>query len=104
MGIFLVFLAGALFVAGIIYIMLPKAKSGKKWLTVINWVLYVVFFLDFWTGVSFIYLNAGYSHAKAVSVAIFVFMGSAVVLGLILARFLGFLGGKSKVKGVSLSE
>lgn len=104
MSTFLVFAAGMLFFAGIIYIMLPRAKSGKTWLTVLNWVLYVVFFFDFCVGVSFVYLNSGFGHVKATSAATFLFIGSSIVIGLVLARLLGLLGFKSKAKEVSLSE
>lgn len=101
MGTFLVFVSGVLFTLGIIYIMIPRTKANKVWLKVVNWLLYIVFCADLMVGVSFIYINYSFSHEKAISTAIFLFIGSAIVFGIILARLLGFLGGKSTIKEVS---
>ncbi|HHV65157.1 MAG TPA: dehalogenase [Peptococcaceae bacterium] len=96
MGTFLVFLAGMLFMAAIFFIK-PRAKQKEIWKTVLNWVLFVVWYAITWMGISFIYINASVGHVKATSTAIFLFLGISVVLGFILARLLGFI----KVKKVS---
>ncbi len=101
MSTFLIFLAGIIFTLGIIYVMLPRAKSEKKWLTVINWILYVVICADLAVGLSFIYINTSFGHAKATSTAVFTFIGSAVVLMVILARLLGYFGGSKAKAGAS---
>ncbi len=98
-GTFLVFLAGAIILAGIMYLMVPHAKKDKMWKTILNWVLFIVICLDLAVGISFIYINMQIGHAKATSTAVFVFIGSAVVLAVIWARLMGFLGGKKEVTG-----
>ncbi|WP_368294151.1 dehalogenase [Dehalobacter sp. TBBPA1] len=91
MGTFLVFLGGILFLAGIIFIK-PRAKKDQKWKTVLNWSLYVIWYLITVTGISFVYINSIVGHVKATSTAIFLFLGLSVVLAVVLARLLGFLG------------
>jgi drug/metabolite transporter (DMT)-like permease len=91
MGTLLIFLAGMLFLAGILFIK-PRAKQELKWKTVVNWSLYVVWYGTTWTGISFIYINLSVGHVKATSTAIFLFLGISVVLAVVLARLLGFIG------------
>jgi small-conductance mechanosensitive channel len=93
MGTFLVFLFGILFLAGVIFIK-PRAMQELKWKTVLNWVLYVLWYSITAMGISFIYINASVGHVKATSTAIFLFIGLSVVLAIVLARLLGFLGKK----------
>jgi hypothetical protein len=102
MGTILIFLAGILFLAGIIFIK-PQAKKDARWKTVLVWALYVVGSAVLWMGISFIYLNATVGHAKATSTAIFLFGGIAVVIAVILARVLGFIGVKKVKDSKSLS-
>ncbi|MPN13975.1 hypothetical protein SDC9_161301 [bioreactor metagenome] len=97
MSTFLIFLAGVLFLAAILFIK-PHVKQEKKWQNVLIWVLYVVWFLITCMGVSFVYINAGVGHVKASSTAIFVFGGISVILAIVLARILGFIGGKKSTK------
>lgn len=99
LGTILLILAGALFFAGIVYLMIPRAKKDKAWKTVINWILYIIIALDLGCGISFMYINMQVGHAKATSTAIFIFIGSAIVLAIILARLLGLFGGKKAVSG-----
>lgn len=96
MGTFLVFLAGVLFMAAILFVR-PRAKQKLIWKTVLNWALFVVWYAVTWMGISFIYINASVGHVKATSTAIFLFLGISVILGVILARLLGFI----KVKKLS---
>lgn len=93
MSIFLIFLFGMIFLAGILLIK-PRATKEVMWKTVLVWALYVVGSVALWMGVSFIYINASVGHAKATSTAIFLFGGIAIVIALILARLLGFIGVK----------
>lgn len=93
MGTFLVFLAGIIFLAGVLFIK-PHAKKDQMWKTILNWALYVGWFAITCTGISFIYINSSFGHVKATSTAVFLFLGLSVVLAVILARLLGFLGGK----------
>jgi len=95
MGTFLVFLAGLLFLAGILFIK-PRAKKELRWKTILNWSLYVVWYGITWIGISFIFINASVGHVKATSTAIFLFLGISVVLAVVLARLLGFIGAKKK--------
>lgn len=95
MGTFLVFLFGILFLAGIMFIK-PRAKQNQTWKTVLNWVLYVLWFAITGMGISFIYINSSVGHVKATSTAIFLFLGLSVVLAIVLARLLGFIGGQKK--------
>ncbi|NLI93530.1 MAG: dehalogenase [Peptococcaceae bacterium] len=95
MGNFLVFIAGILFLAGILFIK-PRAKQDLKWKTVLNWTLYVVWYAITGMGISFIYINSSVGHVKATSTAIFLFLGLSLVLAIILARLLGFLGKTQK--------
>lgn len=105
MGTFLVFLGGILFLAGIIFLMIPYAGKGKTWKTITNWVLYFIVFLDLSVGISFIYINSLVGHAKATSTALFLFIGSAIVFAIIWARLMGFLGGnRNKVVKEGLSN
>ncbi|MCM1566118.1 MAG: dehalogenase [Dehalobacter sp.] len=96
MGTVLIFFAGILFLAGILFIK-PHAKKDVMWKTVLVWALYVIGSIVLWMGISFVYINAAVGHAKATSTAIFLFGGIAVVIAVILARLLGFIGTK-KVK------
>lgn len=94
-GTLLIFLGGMAFLAAIQFL-LPKTKGqsiGKK---IAIWVLFVITALDLAVGISFVYINSGVGHVVATSTAIFVFIGSAVVLAVILARVAGLIGGKSK--------
>lgn len=93
MSTFLIFLAGIIFLAGVLFIK-PRAKQNLVWKTVLNWVLYVVWFAITSIGVSFVYINSSVGHVKATSTAIFLFLGISVVLAVVLARLLGFIGGK----------
>ncbi|QGZ99917.1 MULTISPECIES: dehalogenase [Dehalobacter] len=93
MGTFLIFLAGVLFLAGILFIK-PRAKRDLMWKTVLNWALYVIWYAITWMGVSFVYINASVGHVKATSTAIFLFLGISVVLAVVQARLLGFIGVK----------
>jgi drug/metabolite transporter (DMT)-like permease len=93
MGTFLVFLAGIIFLAGVLFIK-PRAKQEQMWKTVVNWVLYLTWFAITSTGISFVYINSSVGHVKATSTAIFLFLGLSVVLAVILARLLGFIGVK----------
>lgn len=96
MGSFLVFLSGILFFAGIMFIK-PRIKQEQIWKTVLNWVLYVLWVAITGMGISFIYINSSVGHVKATSTAIFLFLGLSVVLAIILARLLGFIGGPKKI-------
>lgn len=91
MSQFLTFLAGTLFMAGALWIK-PRTQSKKTWLKVINWALYVGWYAITWVGISFIYINASVGHVKATSTAIFLFLGLSILLGVIEARLLGFIG------------
>jgi len=93
MGTFLVFLAGILFLAGIIFIR-PRAKQNLRWKTVLNWVLYVLWYSITAIGVSFIYINSIVGHVKATSTAILLCIGLSIILAIVLARLLGLLGKK----------
>jgi len=93
MGSFLIFLAGVLFLAGILFIK-PRAKREQMWKTVLNWTLFVIWYAITWMGISFIYINASVGHVKATSTAIFLFGGMSLVLAVVLARLLGFIGVK----------
>lgn len=90
MSTFLIFVAGMLFLAGILLVK-PRIKQDKVWKNVLVWALFVVWFFITCIGVSFVYLNAGVGHVKATSTAIFLFGGISVVLAIILARILGFI-------------
>lgn len=103
MGTVLVFICGMLFMAGISYIMIPRAKSNNKVLTVVNWILYVLICADLAMGASFCYINSSFGHEKATSTAIFLFFGTAIVMIVIWARTMGFIGGK-KQKGETAHE
>lgn len=93
MSTFLIFLAGALFLAGILYIR-PRAQKDKMWKTVLNWALYAIWYATTWMGISFVYINSSVGHVKATSTAIFLFLGISVILAVILARLLGFIPAK----------
>lgn len=93
MSTFLVFLAGIIFLAGVLFIK-PRAKQEQMWKTVLNWVLYVSWFAITSIGISFVYINSSVGHVKATSTAIFLFLGISVVLAVVLARLLGFIGVK----------
>ncbi|RJE48534.1 MULTISPECIES: dehalogenase [unclassified Dehalobacter] len=96
MSTFLIFLAGILFLAGGLFIK-PRAKQDKTWKTVIIWILYIIFFAVACMGISFVYINASVGHVKATSTAIFLFGGISLILAVVLARVLGFIGAKKKV-------
>jgi hypothetical protein len=91
MGFILVFISGMLFLAGILFIK-PRAKQDVQWKTVLNWALYVLWYAITGIGISFIYINSKVGHVKATSTAIFLFIGLSILLAVILARLLGFLG------------
>ena len=93
MSTFLVFLAGIIFLAGVLFIK-PRAKKDQMWKTIVNWALYVAWFAITAIGVSFVYINSSVGHVKATSTAIFLFLGVSVVLAVVLARLLGFIGVK----------
>lgn len=93
MSTFLIFLAGILFLAGVLFVK-PRAKKEIMWKTILNWGLYVIWYAITWMGISFIYINASVGHVKATSTAIFLFLGISVVLAVVLARLLGFIGMK----------
>ncbi|MCM1566786.1 MAG: dehalogenase [Dehalobacter sp. 4CP] len=99
MSTFLIFLAGILFLAGVLFIK-PRAKQDKTWKTVIIWTLYVIFFVIACMGVSFVYINASVGHVKASSTAIFLFGGISLILAVVLARILGFIGTKKKAESL----
>ncbi|SHN50213.1 dehalogenase [Desulfitobacterium chlororespirans] len=101
MGTFLVFLSGILFLAGIMLIK-PRTKQDRNWKTVLNWVLYILWFAITGMGISFIYINSSVGHVKATSTAIFLFLGLSVVLAVVLARLLGFIGERRKNTGVEV--
>lgn len=95
MGTFLVFLAGILFLAGIIFLK-KRAKQDSNWKTALIWVLYVLWYAIAGLGVSFIYINSRVGHIKATSTAIFLFLGLAVVLAVIIARITGLIRNQPK--------
>ncbi|RJE48501.1 dehalogenase [Dehalobacter sp. MCB1] len=99
MSTFLIFLAGILFLAGVLFIR-PRAKQDKTWKSVVIWTLYVIFFVVACIGVSFVYINASVGHVKATSTAIFLFGGISLVLAVVLARVLGFIGTKKKAESL----
>ncbi|TCX53464.1 dehalogenase [Dehalobacter sp. 14DCB1] len=99
MSTFLIFSAGILFLAGVLFIK-PRAKQDKTWKTVIIWTLYVIFFVIACMGVSFVYINASVGHVKATSTAVFLFGGISLILAVVLARVLGFIGAKKKVESL----
>ncbi|MGI1659253.1 MAG: dehalogenase [Desulfitobacterium sp.] len=101
MGTFLVFLFGILFLAGIMFIK-PRAKQDQNWKTILNWTLYVLWFAITGMGISFIYINSSVGHVKATSTAIFLFLGLSVVLAVVLARLLGFIGEQRKNTGLEV--
>ncbi|RJE48526.1 dehalogenase [Dehalobacter sp. MCB1] len=101
MSTFLIFLAGILFSAGVLFIK-PRVKQDKTWKTVIIWTLYVIFFVIACMGVSFVYINASVGHVKATSTAVFLFGGISLILAVVLARVLGFIGAKKKVESLQV--
>jgi len=100
MSAFLIFLAGALFLGGILFIK-PRAKKDKVWKAVLNWTLYVAWYAFTWMGFSFVYINSSVGHVKATSTAVFLFLGVSVVLAFVLARLLGFIGAKKSDRTAS---
>jgi hypothetical protein len=96
MSTFLIFLAGILFLAAVLFVK-PRAKREKIWQIVLIWALFVVWFIIVCMGVSFVYINASVGHVKASSTAVFLFGGISLVLAVVLARILGFIGVKKKV-------
>lgn len=101
MGTILVFLSGIVFLAGIMLIK-PRVKKDQSWKTVLNWALYILWFAITGMGISFIYINSSVGHVKATSTAIFLFLGLSVVLAVVLARLLGFIGEQRKNTGVEV--
>lgn len=95
MSTLLIFLGGVLFLAGVLFIK-PRVKKGKKWKTIMVWTAFVIWFAITCMGISFVYINASVGHVKATSTAIFLFGGISVVLAVVLARVLGFIGVKKK--------
>ncbi|MGI1659251.1 MAG: dehalogenase [Desulfitobacterium sp.] len=102
MSTLLIFIAGMLFLAGILFVK-PKIRMDKVWKNVLIWALYGFWFFMTCIGVSFVYLNAGVGHVKATSTAIFLFGGISVVLAIILARILGIITIKAR-KGSSETQ
>jgi FtsH-binding integral membrane protein len=94
MSTILIFAAGILFLAGVLWLK-SRANSGVLWRKIVNWAVYALWFGITMMGVSFIYINTSVGHVKATSTAVFVFLGASVVLVLILARLLGFLSAKN---------
>ncbi|MDR1320173.1 MAG: dehalogenase [Gracilibacteraceae bacterium] len=91
MGVFLMFIAGMIFLAGVLFVR-PKVKTKTAAQNAAVWILYVLWYGITLIGVSFVYINAGVGHVKATSTAIFLFLGLSIVLAVILARVLGLLG------------
>jgi uncharacterized membrane protein len=92
----LIFLAGVVFLAAVLALR-KRLQSGKTGNKILAWVLFGLLYLAAAVGFSFCYINASVGHVKATSTAIFVFGGIAVVLAVILARVLGFIGAPGKV-------
>jgi predicted membrane protein len=86
----LIFLSGIVFLA-LILLIKDRAMQGPLWKKIVNWVLFAIFIFVTYTGISFIYINSSVGHVKATSTAVFVFLGTALVLAIILARLLGYL-------------
>ncbi|HWQ41000.1 MAG TPA: dehalogenase, partial [Desulfosporosinus sp.] len=59
---------------------------------VLNWFLLGVWYLITWTGISFVVINSRVGHVKATSTGIFLFFGLSIILAVVIARLLGFLG------------
>ncbi|MDR1603292.1 MAG: dehalogenase [Gracilibacteraceae bacterium] len=99
MSVVLIFLSGAIFIAAVLFIHKRLQKqAGKTSGKVLTWVLFGLLYLAAATGISFCYINASVGHVKATSTAIFLFGGVAIVLAVVLARMLGFIGaGKSVI-------
>lgn len=97
MSILLLFLAGIIFLAGILFIK-PHVRRAVRWQNVLIWAGYVSWFGITAMGISFVYLNAGVGHVKATSTAIFLFGGLSVILAIVMARVLGFLGSGKKIQ------
>ncbi len=93
MGTFLIFLAGVLCLAGILFIK-PRAKREQMWKTVVNWALFVTWYGITWMGISFVYINASVGHVKATSTAIFLFSGDICGSCRCSGPLLGFIGVK----------
>ncbi|MDR0434345.1 MAG: dehalogenase [Gracilibacteraceae bacterium] len=95
MSVVLIFLAGAVFIAAALAIRkrLQARKTGAK---ILAWILFALLYLAAAVGFSFCYINMSVGHVKATSTAVFLFGGVAVVLAVVLARVLGFIGGAGK--------
>jgi hypothetical protein len=92
MSVVLVFLFGVIFLAAVLAIR-KRLQGGKTARQALVWILFALLYLAAATGFSFCYINASVGHVKATSTAIFLFGGVTVVLAVILARMLGFIGG-----------
>jgi hypothetical protein len=95
MSVVLIFLSGVIFLAAVLAIR-KRLQSGKAGNKPLAWVLFGLLYLAAAVGISFCYINAAVGHVKATSTAIFLFGGIAVVLAVILARVLGFIGTTGK--------
>lgn len=91
MDVFLIFCAGAAFLAGILALK-PLIKMKNRKMAVLQWALYGLWYFATCLGISFVVLNSRVGHVKATSTAIFLFLGLSAILVVILARTLGVLG------------
>jgi hypothetical protein len=94
----LIFLGGIVFLA-LVLLIKDRAMKGPTWKKILNWVLFAGFIFVTYTGISFIYINASVGHVKATSTAVFVFLGTALVLAIILMRLLGYINIGSLTRG-----
>ncbi|SHN50230.1 dehalogenase [Desulfitobacterium chlororespirans] len=95
MSILLIFMAGMLFLAGILFIYSRIGREPRR-KNLLCWGLYLIWYGITWTGISFVYINASVGHIKATSTAIFLFGGISVVLAIVLARLLGLISTNRK--------
>ncbi|NBJ16487.1 MAG: dehalogenase [Dehalobacter sp. 4CP] len=103
LNVVLIFIVGMLFLAGILALR-PYANKADKKKTVLNWSLYLIWFLITCIGLSFIVLNARIGHVKATSTGIFLFFGLSVIIGIVLARLVGLIGQGKKQKSPNLTS
>ncbi|MEA4901524.1 dehalogenase [Desulfitobacterium sp.] len=96
----LIFVVGMLFLAGILALR-PYANKGDKKKTILNWFLYGIWFLITCVGLSFVVLNSRVGHVKATSTGVFLFFGLSIIIGVLLARLLGFIGNKQKQQNLT---
>ena len=91
----LTFIAGFLFLLGI-YTLKPYVNCEGKNMAALNWLLYVLWYCITWVGISFVVMNARVGHVKATSTGIFLFFGLSIILAVVLARLVGFMGKKKE--------